>query len=103
MTDAELSIQLENPAIIRNRLKIASVRKNALVFLAIQKEFGSFDAYLWAFTGHQQKVNTWQESNEMPTRSKESDALAKDLKKRGMSFVGTTIILSAYRARKAPF
>jgi DNA-3-methyladenine glycosylase I len=97
MTDAELATQLENPEIIRNRLKIWSVRKNAIAFLVIQKEFGSFDAYLWAFVGGKPKVNSW-ESNERIIRCPESDALSKDLKKRGMSFVGSTIMYAFMQA-----
>ena len=92
MPDEELEAARENAAIIRNRLKIYSARKNALVFLDIQKEFGSFDTYLWGFVGGAPIVNHWESFADIPVSTAESDALSKDLKKRGMSFVGTTII-----------
>ena len=95
MTDAELEAVLATGDIIRNRLKVFSVRKNAQAFLAIQKEFGSFDAYLWGFVGGKPKINRPQSLKDVPVRTAESDALAKDLKKRGMSFVGS-VILYAY-------
>ena len=89
MTDAELEKILVTSDIIRNRLKVFSVRKNALAFLAIQKEFGSFDAYIWQFVGGKPKINR---PKKIPASTPESDAISKDLKKRGMSFVGSTII-----------
>src|SRR5271154_2287646 len=89
MTDAELEKVLATGYIIRNRLKVFSVRKNALAFLAIQKEFGSFDAYIWRFVGGKPKINR---PKKIPTSTWESDAISKDLKKRGMIFVGSTII-----------
>jgi len=92
MTDAELEALMDNPGIIRHRLKIFSARKNALVFMDIQKEFGSFDAYLWRFVGGKPKVNRPKGRGDFVGTSPESDALSKDLKKRGMSFVGSTII-----------
>lgn len=92
MTDAELEKQLENPGIVRNRLKIFSTRKNAMAFLEIQKEFGTFDAYLWRFVGGKPKINAPKERSDIPASTPESDVLSKDLKKRGMTFVGTTII-----------
>jgi len=98
MTDQELENLRDNPAIIRNRLKIFSARKNARVFLAIQKEFGSFDAYVWRFVGGKPIINHPKTLKDLPTSSKESDALSKDLKKRGMSFVGTTIIYAYMQA-----
>ncbi len=98
MTDAELEALLTNEDIIRNRLKIFSVRKNAIAFLAIQKEFGSFDAYLWRFVGGKPKINRPDGMKAVPTRTPESDALSKDLKKRGMSFVGSTIIYAYMQA-----
>jgi DNA-3-methyladenine glycosylase I len=98
ISDAELEKQMHNPAIIRNRLKIFSVRKNARVFMEIQKEFGSFDAYLWRFVGGQPKVNHPKTLRDMPAKTPESDALSKDLKKRGMSFVGSTIIYAYMQA-----
>lgn len=98
MTDAELEILLTNPAIIRNRLKVFSARKNARVFLEIQKEFGTFDAYVWRFVKGQPKINLPQSMQEVPATTQESDALSKDLKKRGMSFVGSTIIYAYMQA-----
>ncbi|MDI1351666.1 MAG: DNA-3-methyladenine glycosylase I [bacterium] len=98
MTDEELEILLVDPKIIRNRLKVFSVRKNALVFLTIQKEFASFDNYVWAFVGGSPLVNHPQTLADVPATSKESDALAKDLKKRGMSFVGSTIMYAYMQA-----
>jgi DNA-3-methyladenine glycosylase I len=92
MTDDELEKLMDNPDIIRNRLKIFSTRKNAVAFMAIQKEFGSFDAYLWRFVGGKPKVNRPKTRADFVATSPESDALSKDLKKRGMTFVGSTII-----------
>jgi DNA-3-methyladenine glycosylase I len=98
MTDGELEALLLDEGIIRNRLKVFSARKNAAVFLAIQKEHGSFDAYVWRFVGGQPKVNRPKSLKEIPARTSESDALSKDLKKRGMSFVGSTIIYAHMQA-----
>jgi len=98
MTDAALEALRENEGIIRNRLKIESARKNALVFLAIQKEFGSFDKYLWDFVGGTTIVNHPHSFDDVPVKTKESDAISKDLKKRGMSFVGSTIIYAYMQA-----
>ncbi len=98
MTDAEL-IQLQNdPGIIRNRLKIFSARKNAMVFLSIQKEFGSFANYLWAFVQNKPIVNRFSAFKEVPVKTTISDAISKDLRKRGMSFVGSTIIYAYMQA-----
>lgn len=98
MTDAELESLLLCPDIIRNRLKVFSARSNAIVFLKIQEEFGSFSNYLWMFVNSVPKVNAWKEISELPTTSLESDALSKDLKKRGMKFVGSTIMYSYMQA-----
>lgn len=87
-----------NPAIIRNRLKIKAAVGNAQSFLAIQKEFGTFDAYCWGFVGGKPKVNHWKKQNQLPATSKESDAFSKDLKKRGFRFVGSTIIYAHMQA-----
>ncbi|MBI1326984.1 MAG: DNA-3-methyladenine glycosylase I [Alphaproteobacteria bacterium] len=92
MTDAELNKLMKNEGIIRNRLKIYSARKNARVFLEIQKEFGSFDNYIWGFVSHKTIQNKWKTGKEIPIETKEAKALSKDLKKRGMSFVGPTIM-----------
>jgi DNA-3-methyladenine glycosylase I len=98
MSDAELELQLQNPGIIRNRLKVFAARKNAIAFLKIRDEFSSFDKYVWGFVGGKQKVNTWKNLSEVPASTPDSDALAKDLKKRGMTFVGTTIIYAYMQA-----
>lgn len=98
MADSELEALRENPEIIRNRLKIYSARKNAMVFLEIQKEFGSFSQYAWSFVGGTPIVNNRQDVKDIPATSAESDALSKDLKKRGMSFVGSTIMYAFMQA-----
>lgn len=97
MTDDALEALMHNPAIIRNRLKIWSARRNAQVFLAIQKEFGSFSTYIWQFVGGKPIQNHWQQA-QVPATSPQSDALSKDLKKRGMNFVGSTIIYAHMQA-----
>ena len=98
MTDKELEDLTQNPAIIRNRRKIFAARQNAQVFLKIQEEFDSFDHYLWRFVDNQPIQNKWSRREEVPTCTPISDALSKDLKKRGMSFVGTTIIYAFMQA-----
>ena len=98
MTDAELESLLVNSGIIRNRLKVFSVRKNAVAFLAIQKEFGSFDAYVWQYVNNKPLVNHPKSMKDVAPTTAESDALAKDLKKRGMSFVGSTIMYAYMQA-----
>lgn len=98
MTDDELERHLSNPAIIRNRLKVFSARKNAIAFLQIQEEFGSFAAYLWKFAGGKPLDGRRKISADIPVKSNESEALSKDLKKRGMSFVGPTIIYAFMQA-----
>ncbi len=82
---------LADPGIIRNRLKVAAAVHNARLFLKVQREFGSFDAYIWRFVGGKPKVNRWTKLAQLPARSKESDALSADLKARGFKFVGSTI------------
>lgn len=98
MKDKELEKILKDPTIIRNRLKVFSARKNAIVFLAIQQEFGTFDKYIWQFVGGKPKINHPKTHKDVPANSKESDALSKDLKKRGMSFVGSTIMYAHMQA-----
>jgi DNA-3-methyladenine glycosylase I len=87
-----------DPAIIRNRLKIEAAVRNAKAFLEVQREFGSFDAYCWRFVDGRPKVNRWKESRQVPATSPESDAFSKDLKQRGFSFVGTTVIYAHMQA-----
>lgn len=98
MTDDELETLRDNPEIIRNRLKIYATRKNASIFLDIQKEYGSFSAYLWAYVDGKPIINEWQTAAEIPVTNNISDALSLDLKKRGMSFVGSTIIYAYMQA-----
>ena len=92
MTDEDLQKRLLNPAIVRNKLKVFSARKNAIAFLKIQEEFGSFDAYLWAYVDGEQMDNKFKAREEVPVSTEISEALSKDLKKRGMTFVGPTIM-----------
>jgi DNA-3-methyladenine glycosylase I len=87
-----------NPEIIRNRLKIEAAVRNARAFLAVQKEFGSFDSYCWQFVQGKPKVNLWKSTRQIPVTSRESDAFSKDLKKRGFSFVGSTVIYAHMQA-----
>lgn len=98
MSDHELDTLLKNEKIIRNRLKIYAARQNAQVFLKIQKEFGSFDKYLWQFVDGKPIVNQWKQFKDVPVTTTEATALSKDLKKRGMTFVGPTIIYAYMQA-----
>jgi DNA-3-methyladenine glycosylase I len=97
-TAKKKAVLLKNPGIIRNRLKIDSAVTNAQAFLAVQEEFGSFDRYVWQFVGGKPKVHRWTRMSQVPATSPESDALSKDLKKRGFRFVGSTIIYSYMQA-----
>lgn len=89
---------LSDPGVVRNRLKIAAAVQNAQALLAVQKEFGSFDAYIWQFVGGRQKINRWQALKDIPAKTVESDAMSKDLKKRGFKFVGSTICYAFMQA-----
>lgn len=89
---------LQNEGIIRNKLKIHASVTNARLFLEIQKEFGSFDKYIWNFVGGKPIVNKWKTRSDYPATSKESDALSKDLKARGFKFVGSTIMYAHMQA-----
>jgi DNA-3-methyladenine glycosylase I len=84
--------------IVRNRLKIESSVSNAQAYLAVQTEFGSFDDYIWAFVGGKPRVNRWRTSRHVPDRTELSDAISKDLKKRGFRFVGSTIVYAFMQA-----
>jgi len=88
---------LADPGIVRNKLKIASAVQNAKSFLRIQEEFGSFDRYIWQFVGGKPKVNLWK-IRKIPATSPESDAMSKDLKRRGFNFVGSTICYAFMQA-----
>ena len=89
---------LQNPGIVRNRLKIQSTIQNAKAFLDVQREFGSFDAYVWRFVGGRPIINRPKSLHEVPTSTPESDALSRDLRKRGFRFVGTTICYAFMQA-----
>jgi DNA-3-methyladenine glycosylase I len=96
-TSARVEKLAADPAIVRNRMKIKATVRHARAFLEIQKEFGSFDAYCWRFVGGRPKVNRWKTPG-IPATSPESDALSKDLKRRGFGFVGSTIIYAYMQA-----
>ena len=97
-TDKRVQKLLLDPGIIRNRQKIEAAVRNARAFLAVQEEFDSFDAYAWRFVGGQPKVNRWKVMKQIPATSTESDAFSKDLKQRGFSFVGSTVIYAHMQA-----
>lgn len=97
-TPARIEKLLLNPGLVRNRLKINSAVKNARAFLAIQKEFGTFDAYVWRFVGNRTIDRKRKSRAEVPAKTDESDALSKDLQKRGFNFVGSTIVYSYMQA-----
>jgi DNA-3-methyladenine glycosylase I len=89
---------LANAGIVRNRLKISSTISNAQAFLAVRKEFGTFDKYIWQLVGGRPKINNWSGSQRLPARTNESDAMSKDLKRRGFRFVGSTICYAFMQA-----
>ena len=89
---------LANPGIIRNRLKVASTISNAQAYLAVRDEFASFDAYIWQFVNGEPKRNAWKSVNEIPPKTIESEAMSKDLKRRGFRFVGSTICYAYMQA-----
>jgi DNA-3-methyladenine glycosylase I len=97
-TPRKIARLLADEGIVRNRLKIASAVQNAKAFLAVQKEFGTFDAYIWSFVGGKPLVNRWRSMNEVPARTPISDAMSKDLKRRGFNFVGSTICYAFMQA-----
>ena len=97
-TPARVERLLQNPGIVRNRLKIESAVGNAKAFLAVQREFGSFDTYVWRFVGGSPIVNRRRSLKDVPTRTAESDALSRDLLRRGFRFVGTTICYAFMQA-----
>ncbi len=98
MTDEKLEALLLDPGIIRNRLKVYGTRKNAHAFIAVQKEFGSFNNYIWGFIDNKPIVNSFQTLKEMPAKTELSDIISKDLKKRGFTFIGSTIIYAYMQA-----
>jgi DNA-3-methyladenine glycosylase I len=94
----DVAALLANPGIVRNRLKIAAAISNAQAFLALQGEFGSFDAYIWQFVGGRPVRNAWQDLRDLPTHTPISDAMSKDLQRRGFKFVGSTICYAFMQA-----
>ena len=98
MSDAELAEALTDPGVVRHRQKIASTRKNAQIFLEMQAEFGSFSSWLWDHVGGTPIINNWADFSEIPATTDLSDTISKALKKRGMSFVGPTIIYAYLQA-----
>lgn len=97
-TPARIEKILQDPGIVRNRLKVHAAVNNARLFLQIQKEFGSFDEYIWRFVGGKPIVNAWKSLREIPATTPESDALSKDLVKRGFKFVGSTVMYAHMQA-----
>ena len=97
-TDKRIEKILEDPGIVRNRLKVNAAVNNAKRFLEVQKEFGTFDKYIWTFVNNKPIVNKWTSLKEVPATTKESDALSKDLIKRGFKFVGSTVIYAHMQA-----
>jgi len=98
LNNDDISILLENKGIIRNKLKIQSSINNAKQFIKIQKEFGSFSAYIWKFTNYKVIVNNWNNIKEIPSKTSLSEQISIDLKKRGFKFLGATIIYSHLQA-----
>jgi DNA-3-methyladenine glycosylase I len=97
-TPAKVEKLLTDPGIIRNRAKVQSTVRNAGHFLDVQKEFGSFDAYIWGFVGGRPVVNRWRRIAQLPPTSSESEALSKDMRRRGFSFVGPTVCYAHLQA-----
>ena len=95
---AKIDELLSNAGLIRNRLKIEAAVQNAKAFLKVQDEFGSFDKYMWQFTGGKPKQNAWRSIKEVPAKTPESDAMSADLRKRGFKFVGSTICYAHMQA-----
>ena len=96
--EAKVAELLSDPGIVRNRLKVRSAVGNARAFLAVQEEFGRFDVYVWQFVGGQPKQNGWQTLAEVPAQTAESEAMSKDLRRRGFNFVGPTICYAFMQA-----
>lgn len=97
-TEEKKQSLLSDPGIIRNRLKIEAMVNNAVMFLKVQEEYGSFDAYIWSFTEGKRIINNWTQQSELPATSELSDRVSKDLKKKGFKFVGSTICYSFLQA-----
>jgi DNA-3-methyladenine glycosylase I len=97
-TEAKQQKLLQNPGIVRNRLKVAASVTNAKAFLEVQKEYGRFNKYIWKFVGNTPIQNCWKSVDQIPATTQESDAMSKDLKKRGFKFVGPTICYAFMQA-----
>lgn len=97
-SQARVEALLRNPGIVRNRLKVASAVTNARAFLDVQREFGSFDAYVWQFVGNAPVKNAWERTSDVPARTEVSDAMSRDLRKRGFTFAGSTICYAFMQA-----
>ena len=97
-TERKLEKLLQDPSIVRNRAKVRAAVVNARAFLAIKEELGSFDDYVWSFVGGRPIQNRWRRYSQVPATTKESDALSKDLKRRGFQFVGSTVIYAHMQA-----
>jgi DNA-3-methyladenine glycosylase I len=96
--ETRLAKLLENEGIVRNRLKVHAAVRNAKAFLDVQKEFGTFDAYIWQFVGGRPLQNRWKRLEDLPARTEQSDAMSKDLQKHGFTFVGSTICYAFMQA-----
>ncbi len=96
--EAKVQSLMQDAGIIRNQLKIRATITNAQAFMKVQKEFGSFDQYVWQFVGHKTLINKYKEHSHIPANSPESDAMSKDLSKRGFKFVGSTILYAYMQA-----
>ena len=94
----EIAALMKDPGIVRNRLKIESAVTNAKAFLSVQQEFGSFDEYIWRFVNHAPQRNRWRSRSQVPASTAESDAMSRELKKRGFRFVGSTICYAFMQA-----
>jgi DNA-3-methyladenine glycosylase I len=97
-TERQLQSLVANPGVIRNRIKLVGAVQNARALLKVQDEFGTFDAYCWRFVGGRPKVNRWKTTRQIPATSRESEAFSKDLKHRGFSFVGPTVVYAYMQA-----
>jgi DNA-3-methyladenine glycosylase I len=95
---ARIADLLANPGIVRNRLKIQAAVRNARAFLEVQKEFGTFDKYIWSFVDGRPRRNRWRRLSQVPARTEQSDAMSRDLQKRGFTFVGSTICYAFMQA-----
>ena len=89
--DAKVDVLLTDPGIVRNRLKVESAIRNAIAFLKVQDEFGSFNAFIWGFVGGEPIINSWKAMSELPAKTSDSESMSKALKQRGFNFVGPTI------------